>query len=67
MLRMAVGLLLLVVGVRGFFRYHDALWSSGGPDTNSNVLLYLIPYAVTIALSLGGLMIGWKGFRAIRK
>lgn len=67
MWRIILGTVLLVAGVWGFNWYHNALWTSGGMDTNRNPLQYYVPYGVTAAVALTGAAIGWRGIKAIKR
>lgn len=67
MIRLSIGVLLIIIPVGVLVWYHHALWTSGGPDSNKIILVYMIPYFFTGALSLGGVMVAWKGFKLLRK
>jgi len=65
MRRIVIGLVLLGLGLYGLVWYHNALWSSGGPDSNRIIIECLVPYVVTLALAIAGLLVGWKGYRSM--
>ncbi len=55
MIKVILGLLLMLLGIYGFFWWHDALLSSG-IDSNRNISQYYIPYILLgLILLIGGL------------
>lgn len=66
-MRILLGAGLAAIGLWALIWYHGALWSSGGPDINRNIVQYYIPYTLAVATALSGLAIGWIGFKAMRR
>ncbi len=67
-LRIIIGIIAFIAGLRTLDIYHYMLWSSGGPDHPSrDQIQYIVPYFITSATATLGLMWALSGIKELLK